>query len=131
MSYESKQLTIGHDVMTPQGIYPLISGIDESVRELREEFYDYRKESNGRMHRMEEEISGLKREVTDLKISAGVTEHRLTELREDIKELRQEVNGLRGDMREIAGSFGAMQTRLNWWLVIVGIAIAALQYWKG
>ena len=124
-------ITIGHDTMTQQGIYPILSGIDESVRELREEFYDFHKESNGRKIRMGEEISGLKREVTDLKISAGVTEHRLTELREDVKELRQEVNGLRGDMREITGSFGAMQTRLNWWLVVVGIAIAALQYWRG
>ncbi|MBQ6113865.1 MAG: hypothetical protein IJL11_00660 [Synergistaceae bacterium] len=148
-------------------------GIDTSLRELREEFYDYRRDNNSRMSRLEEEVSGLKREVVDLKISAGVTEHRLNEFRDDIKELRQEVsglhqevnelqqnvsglrqevnglqqnvsglhqevnglrqevNGLRGDLRELAGNLGAMQTRFSWWLVIVGIVIAAMQYWKG
>ena len=163
-----------------QEIFSLLRGIDTSLRELREEFYDYRRDNNSRMSRMEEEVSGLKREVVDLKISAGVTEHRLNEFRDDIKELRQEVsglhqevsglrqevnglqqnvsglhqevnglqqevsglhqevnglrqevNGLRGDLRELAGNLGAMQTRFSWWLVIVGIVIAAMQYWKG
>ncbi len=128
-----------------QEIFSLLRGIDTSLRELREEFYDYRRDNNARMSRLEEEVSGLKREVVDLKISAGVTEHRLNEFRDDIKELRQEVsglhqevnglqqevNGLRGDLRELAGNLGAMQTRFSWWLVIVGIVIAAMQYWKG
>ena len=149
-----------------QEIFSLLRGIDTSLRELREEFYDYRRDNNSRMSRLEEEVSGLKREVVDLKISAGVTEHRLNEFRDDIKELRQEVsglhqevsglrqevnglqqnvsglhqevnglrqevNGLRGDLRELAGNLGAMQTRFSWWLVIVGIVIAAMQYWKG
>ena len=170
-----------------QEIFSVLRGIDTSLRELREEFYDYRRDNNARMSRLEEEVSGLKREVVDLKISAGVTEHRLNEFRDDIKELRQEVsglhqevnglqqevsdlhqevgglrqevnglqqevsdlhqevgglhqevnglrqdvNGLRGDLLEMAGNIGAMQTRFSWWLVIVGIVIAAMQYWKG
>ena len=149
-----------------QEIFSVLRGIDTSLRELREEFYDYRRDNNARMSRLEEEVSGLKREVVDLKISAGVTEHRLNEFRDDIKELRQEVsglhqevnglqqevsglhqevgglhqevnglrqdvNGLRGDLLEMAGNIGAMQTRFSWWLVIVGVVIAAMQYWKG
>ncbi|MBQ7193743.1 MAG: hypothetical protein IJR98_05175 [Synergistaceae bacterium] len=131
MMYKSEQLTLDHEARNQQGIYSILRGIDTNLRELHDEFYDYRKESESRMSRMGEEVSNLKREVTDLKITTGVTEHRITELREDVKELRQEVSGLRGELREIAGSFAMMQTRLNWWLVIVGIVIAALQYWKG
>lgn len=131
-----EQLTL--DIEGKPALQSILHGIDTSLRELREEFYDYRRDNNARMSRMEEEVSGLKREVVDLKISADVTEHRLNEFREDLKELRQEVNGLhqevnglRGDLREMAGNIGAMQTRFSWWLVIVGVVIAAMQYWKG
>ncbi len=131
MPYESAQLTFDHEKMTPQGIYPILRGIDNSVRELKDEYYESSREDRSRMSRMEEELSSLKKEVLDLRISAGVTEHRLTELKDDVKGLREEVSELRGDMREMSGSFTAMQTRLNWWLVGVGIVIAVLQLWKG
>ena len=98
--YKSEQLTLDHEARNQQGIYSILRGIDTNLRELHDEFYDYRKENESRMPRIVEEISDIKREVTDLKITTGVTEHRITELREEL--------------REIAGSFAMMQTRLNW-----------------
>ena len=131
MDMESRQLTVDHEKGTSHGVYSLLREMSNDVQEVKDGLYDNRHEAEGHFHRIDDELSLERKEITDLKISAGVTEHRMTELREDVKELRQEVNGLRGDLREIAGSLGAMQTRFNWWLVIVGIAIAALQYWKG
>lgn len=131
MQYESEQLTFDHEKLTPRGIYSFLRGIDTSVREVRDSLYDQERNTTSRFSRMEEELSSLKKEVLDLRISAGVTEHRLTELKDDVKGLREEVSELRGDMREMSGSFTAMQTRLNWWLVGVGIVIAVLQLWKG
>ena len=54
-------------------------------------------------------------------------------MKENVKKFLQAVSKDEVLKKELegAGSFGAMQTRLNWWLVVVGIAIAALQYWRG
>ena len=100
-----EQLTL--DVEGKPALQSILRGIDTSLRELREEFYDYRRDNNAHISRLEEEMSGLKREVVDLKISAGVTEHRLNEFRDDIKELRHEVSGLHQEVnglkQEVSG----------------------------
>ena len=132
MRYEtSERLTEGTETMPAHGVYTILRDISEDIRELKNAQYEYARRTDGRLFRLEEDTAILKREVQDLKVSAGVTQSKVSGLAEDVKELRQDIKELTGGIRELTGGISGMQTRLNWWLVFAGIVIALLQYIKG
>lgn len=124
-------LTTDHEAVTPQGVYPLLRGIDASVREFRDEYYDDRRDMSSRISRMEEEISGLKREMTDVKISAGVMEHRLSDVTDSVKGLREAMTELKGDMKALTAQMNMLQGKIGWYISLLGVgltvAIAVVQ----
>ena len=130
MAEYEERLMLGHDAIPQSGLYPLIRGIDKTIRELNDEVYDFRRSSDDKFSRMEEDISGIKKDMVDIKITTGVTQSELSSLKEDVKEIRRDVSELKGTLKELTGSFTAMQARFNWGLVILGIIIALLQFWK-
>ena len=132
MKYDisERQLTIDSEAVSPRGVYTILQGVDVSLRELRDTQSETSRRTDTRLTQLAEEVSGLKEEVTSLKVAEGVTQHKISALEDDVRELRRDIKELHGDIREIAGGFTMMQTRLNWWLVIAGLVIAALQLWR-
>ena len=120
------QLTIDHETVTPTGVYPLLRGIDASIREFREEYDDSRRETKSRLSRMEEEITVLKREMTDVKISAGVTEHRLSDVTDSVSVLRETVNDLKGDVKALSAKIETMQSKVGWYISLLGIGLTVV-----
>ena len=132
MRYDaSEQLTVDAENTSQQGVYTILQGMDNRVREVSNELYVFRRETNHDMSEVKSrlvnlEASGAKNEKSRDKLQSDVAE-----LKEDVRELRQDIKELHGGIREIAGGMSGMQTRLNWWLVFAGIVIALLQYIKG
>ncbi len=111
--------------------FELIKSIDRSVRELNDNLYDLKRDANSRLARLDEDVAAVKKDLTDLKITTGVTQHELSSLKNDLKDLQRDVSDIKGCVRELSGGFSAMQTRFNWGLVILGIVVALIQFWKG
>ena len=115
------------------GVYRILRDMNEDIRELRNSQH----ETDRRLTRLEstteeikKDVSGLKQDVAVLKSDVSGLKDDMKETRQDIKEIRQDIKDLHGAVKEIAGSLSGMQTRFNWWLVIAGVVIAALQFFK-
>lgn len=122
-SYTEKPLRI-------VGTYDLLQSVDKNVHALSDELYDFKRETTSRLIRLEEEMSMVKKDLTDLKITTGVTERELSALKEDMKEVRRDLSDVKGSIRELAWTVTGLQTRFNWGLVILGLIIALLQMLK-
>lgn len=114
----------------PVGTYDMLQSVDKNVRALSDELYDFKREMNSRLTRLEEDMSVVKKDLTDLKITTGVMERELSALKEDMKEVRREMSDMKGSIRELSGSIAGLQTRFNWGLVILGLIIALIQMLK-
>ena len=123
---EDRQLTIEHETLTPQGVYPILRVLDGNVRELKEETYANQRDVNARLNRLEEEVSEMKRAITDVKISVGVTEHILTEVKADVKAIQQDMNEIRGDMKAISSQVNTLQSKLGLYISLLGIGISVM-----
>ena len=132
MRYDTHgQLAVDAETMPQHGVYTILRGMNDDIRELKNAHYEYARLTDGRLSRLEDDVSELKRDMQALKGDTEVLKHDVSELKEDVRELRQDLKELHGGLREIAGGMSGMQTRLNWWLVFAGIVIALLQYIKG
>ena len=119
------------------GVYRILRDMQEDVRELRNSQYEFHRETDRRLTRLEstteeikKDVSGLKQDVAVLKSDVSGLKDDMKETRQDIKEIRQDIKDLHGTVKEIAGSLSGMQARFTWWLVIAGVVIAALQFFK-
>ena len=121
----------------PQGAYPLIRSIDKSVRELRNEFHDFKHGTERRFSALEKDIgelkkdvSELKKDVADLKITTELTKRELrdfkVETRSALKELSGEVSELKIDVKSLMNGMN----RSNWILALIGAAIALIEFLK-
>ena len=119
-----------YDVDESKGVYPLIRSIDKSVRELSNEFYDFRRESNSRFSALEKTASVLESDVQTLKMDTAILKNDVAELKADVKELTRNVSDISGDIRELSAKFDSVQTRFNWGLVILGLIVALIQMLK-
>ncbi len=124
MDIESRQLTIGHEKLTPQGIYPLLRGLSEDVEEVKDGLYDYRRESEGHFKRIDEEIALLRKEVTDLRITTGVMEHRITEMSESVKGLQTALREQSGDIKALGAQLNTFQSKLGYYMTLLGIGVS-------
>ena len=112
------------------GVYRILRDVNEDIRELKDSQYEFHRETDRRLTRLESTTDELKKDVAVLQSDVSGLKDDMKEVRQDIKEIRQDMKDLHGTVREIAGSLSGMQTRLNWWLVIAGVVIAALQFFK-
>ncbi|MBQ7732771.1 MAG: hypothetical protein IJT58_01975 [Synergistaceae bacterium] len=118
------------EVSDERGAYPLIRSLDRTVRKLRDEFYEFRREANGRLSALEKTVSGLDVDVQTLKTDTAVLKHDVADLKSDVKELRSDVSDIKGDLKAISAKFDSVQTRFNWGLVILGLTVALIQMLK-
>lgn len=126
MPYENEQLTIDHESITPQGVYPLLRSLDSSVREVRDSLYDQERNTTSRFSRMEEEVSQLRKEITDVKITVGVTEHRMTDLMTELKTLREEVQNMKSEGKANGAKLDTLQSKLGLYISLLGIGVSVL-----
>ena len=132
MRYDtSEKLTLEAETMPQHGVYTILRNVSNDIHGLKNAHYEYARLTDGRLSRLEEDVSELKRDMQVMKGDTEVLKHDVAELKEDVRELRHDIKELHGGLREIAGGISGMQTRLNWWLVFAGIVIALLQYIKG
>ena len=131
--YSRDYYEIEPDFSERHGVYRILRDMNEDVRELKASQY----ETDRRLTRLESTTEEIKKDVTVLKKDVAVLQSDVSglkedmkEVRQDIKEIRQDMKDLHGTVKEIAGSLSGMQTRFNWWLVIAGVVIAALQFLK-
>ena len=126
MPYENEQLTIDHESITPQGVYPLLRSLDSSVREVRDSLYDHERESGMRMRKLEEETSSLRKEMTDMKITLGVMDHRQTDTSNALNGLIETVRELKADVKAVNAKVDTLQTKLGMYISILGIGISVV-----
>lgn len=124
MPYENEQLTIDHESIPPQGVYPLLRSLDSSVREVRDSLYDHERESGMRMRKLEEETSSLRKEMTDMKITLGVMDHRQADTSNALNGLIETVRELKADVKAINAKVDTLQTKLGMYISILGIGIS-------
>ena len=104
-------MSASDDYAVEPEMYELLIDMKHNIHDLKE-LYSHAMFSEDGIYN----VAVLKSDVADLK--------------DDMKEVRQDIKEIRGEVREMAGSLSGMQTRLNWWLVIAGVVIAALQYFR-
>ena len=126
MPYENEQLTIDHESITPQGVYPLLRSLDSSVREVRDSLYDHERESGMRMRKLEEETSSLRKEMTDMKITLGVMDHRQTDMSNALNGVIETVRELKTDVKALNAKVDTLQTKLGIYISILGIGISVV-----
>ena len=126
MPYENEQLTIDHEQISPSGIYPLLRSIDSSVREVKDSLYDHERESGMRLRKLEEESSSLRKEITDMKITLGVMEHRQTDTSNALNGLTEAVRELKSDVKALNAKVDTLQTKLGIYISVLGIGISVL-----
>ena len=126
MPYENEQLTIDHESITPQGVYPLLRSLDSSVREVRDSLYDHERESGMRMRKLEEETSSLRKEMTDMKITLGVMDHRQADTSNALNGLIETVRELKADVKAVNAKVDTLQTKLGMYISILGIGISVV-----
>ena len=126
MPYENEQLTIDHESITPQGVYPLLRSLDSSVREVRDSLYDHERESGMRMRKLEEETLSLRKEMTDMKITLGVMDHRQADTSNALNGLIETVRELKADVKAVNAKVDTLQTKLGMYISILGIGISVV-----
>ena len=126
MQYESGQLTFDHEKLTPHGIYSFLRGIDTSVREVRDAQYDQERNTTSRFSRMEEEVSQLRKDIADVKITVGVTEHQMTDLMTELKTLREEVQNMKSEGKANGAKLDTLQSKLGLYISLLGIGVSVL-----
>lgn len=124
MPYENEQLTIDHESIPPQGVYPLLRSLDSSVREVRDSLYDHERESGMRQRKLEEETSSLRKEMTDMKITLGVMDHRQADTSNALNGLIETVRELKADVKAVNAKVDTLQTKLGMYISILGIGIS-------
>ena len=113
-----------------QGTFEIIKGLDANVREIGNDLYVFRRETDRKFETLEADVSSLKKDVTGLQQDTVVLKNDVSELKSEIKELRRDVSDIKGDIKALTAGFGAAQSRFNWGLVILGIIVALIQLLK-
>lgn len=113
-----------------QGSFEIIRALDENVRDIHNELYVFRRETEHRFSSLEADVSTLKKDMAILHQNNASLKNEVSELKSEVKELRNDVSDIKGDIKALAAGFGAAQNRFNWGLVILGIFVALIQLLK-
>lgn len=100
--------------------------LDSSVREVRDSLYDHERESGMRMRKLEEETSSLRKEMTDMKITLGVMDHRQADTSNALNGLIETVRELKADVKALNAKVDTLQTKLGMYISILGIGISVV-----
>lgn len=126
MRYENEQLTIDHESMTPQGVYPLLRSIDSSVREMKDSLYDHERASGMRLGKLEEESASVRKEISDMKVTLGVMEHRQSDTSNALNGLVETVREMKADMKALNAKVDTLQSKLGLYISVLGIGLSVV-----
>ena len=126
MRYENEQLTIDHESMTPQGVYPLLRSIDSSVREMKDSLYDHERASGMRLGKLEEESASVRKEISDMKVTLGVMEHRQSDTSNALNGLVETVREMKADMKALNAKVDTLQSKLGLYISLLGIGLSVV-----
>ena len=126
MPYESQQLTLDHEKLSPTGIYSYLRSIDASVQEVKDGLYDHERESGMRLRKLEDESSSLRKEITDIKITLGVMEHRQTDTSNALNGLTEAVRELKADVKALNAKVDTLQSKLGLYISVLGIGLSVV-----
>ncbi len=126
MRYENEQLTIDHESMTPQGVYPLLRSIDSSVREMKDSLYDHERVSGMRLGKLEEESASVRKEISDMKVTLGVMEHRQSDTSNALNGLVETVREMKADMKALNAKVDTLQSKLGLYISLLGIGLSVV-----
>ena len=115
-----------NDYAVDPEMYELLIDMKHNIHDLKE-LYSHAMFSEDGIYK---ELTQIAADMTELRQDLAVLKSDVADLKDDMKEVRQDIKEIRGEVREMAGSLSGMQTRLNWWLVIAGVVIAVLQYFR-
>ncbi len=118
------------DALERSGVYRILRDMSEDMQELKDSQHEFQRETKHELECINQGLTRLENSEAKHDKDIEILKSDAAGLKDDMKEFRQDMKELRGEVREIAGNLSGMQTRLNWWLVAVGIIIAALEYLK-
>ena len=105
---------------------PLIQSIDKSVKELKQHSYEHQHVTDHRLSNLENDVSDLKKTVNTLK-------NDVAELKSDMKIVHADINDLKGDMKVMNAKIENLDKRLddvtksqNGWFMVLGFLAAAV-----
>lgn len=126
MPYESQQLTIDHEKLTPTGIYSYLRSIDASVQEVKDGLCDHERESGMRLRKLEEESTSLRKEMTEMKITLGVMEHRQNETAGKLDGVIETVHELKSDVKALSAKVDTLQSKLGMYISLLGLGLSVV-----
>ena len=122
---------------TASSAMPIIISIDKELRELKDDFFSFKKETRSDISELKRDVSTLKQDVSTLKQDVftlkqdvAILKNDVATLKDDTKELKRDVSDIKGDIKAINASFNAIQIRFGWYLAIFASIIALIQYLK-
>ena len=71
-------------------------------------------------------MSQLRKDITDVKITVGVTEHRMTDLMTELKTLREEVQNMKSEGKANGAKLDTLQSKLGLYISLLGIGVSVL-----
>ena len=126
MPYESQQLTLDQEKLSPTGIYSYLRSIDASVQEVKDGLYDHERESGMRLRKLEEESTSIRKEITDIKITLGVMEHRQNETAGKLDGVIETVHELKSDVKALNAKVDTLQSKLGLYISLLGIGLSVV-----
>lgn len=109
---------------TDNSVMPLIMSLDDSVRGLKNDLYDFKREVKDGMANMRMDIAVLNGEV---KAMGERFDKKLIEVRSELKE---DIIEIKGDIKSTNARIDALQVKIGWYLAAFGVIIALIQLLK-
>ena len=102
---------------------PLIKSIDKSVKEIKQDLYEYQRAA-------EQRLSNLERDTAELKNITSKLQNEVQEMKSDIKELRIEMQGnvktLSTQILEVHKRIDDTRDSQNKWFMLLGFLVTAV-----
>ena len=115
---------------THRGTYDILIGLDNNFRDLANEMYMFRRETQRDLSELKQEVATLKASDTKHDKNIDRLQDNVSELKQEVKDLHRDISDIKGDIKALAAGFGTAQNRFNWGLVILGIFVALIQLLK-
>ena len=109
------------DTDTRHGVYDLIRDIDEDVKDVKSNIYNFRRDTTGRLSNLESEVSTLKQDNRAINLQ-------ISDMRGDIKALSSHVDSIE---KQIEKQFDGINRRIDdmnqsqmKWFSLLGLLVA-------
>ena len=113
------------------GALPLMRSMDKSIREMKDDFHSFKKETNSAIAELRQDVSTIKEDIGGIKSDVRVMNERIDK---NLAQYEAIASEMRGDIKAINARLDTQQTKFGWYLTLFGLVItvvvAAIQLWK-